>query len=151
MTSNSGKCSRVLRGPTPTPPGRLGHRTQGGPRTEPLRLKPTEEFRRWTGRVWEPPARKSVQAATPCAARRDRALLRLGAAGPGRAQPGVGGAAGVCWERRGGLPVAALPGVFLTRPGGAGEGDGGGERAELGGARRAVGPRGARGSLGRPD
>lgn len=90
LTSNRRKCSGVLRVPTPTLPGRLGHRIQGGPRTEPLRLKLTEEFRRWTGRVWEPQASKSAQAATPCAARRGRALLRLGAPAQAKRSPVLG-------------------------------------------------------------
>lgn len=43
-------------------------------RTEPLLLKPSAEFQRWTERVWEPPASESA----PAAPLRQRSFKALG-------------------------------------------------------------------------
>ena len=48
---------KALWAPTPPPSHR---RAWGAPRPQPLLLKPTAEFQCWTGRVWEPPSRKTA-------------------------------------------------------------------------------------------
>ncbi|CAI9152506.1 unnamed protein product [Rangifer tarandus platyrhynchus] len=71
-TSNGGERRGVRRAPPPPHRRTWGaDRTLGVPRTEPLRLKPTKEFQRWTGGVH----RQAGNLAQP--PRGDSARLRL--------------------------------------------------------------------------
>lgn len=146
MTSNGGKRSGVLWPPPPPHRRAWGtERTQGAPRTEPLSFKPSEEFQRWMGSGWEPPA---LQIG-PSPPRRQRPFKALGPfPGPPRS-PGKGpwqvsaGGAGTGAGHSGLFPWA------VERPG---EGDWRGRWGEQGGARPGGGrwPSVGAGSLGRP-